>query len=180
MGAERHSAPSHARCKGGFVEDKKITDGELEAGDTKPLSVFSILWRGYLAAWLQDKGVKQWQARTIPPRGPVVGGTRSQDALEAAAAVADAWAEHGYAGILDYAQCYDRQSMNVATKSMNKLAFPAGLVAVLQSAWCAQKRCNARQWAYGTGTVACGVRVAGRPDGANDLKLLDVGRSSSG
>ena len=49
----------HARMVN-LTKPKKVVKGRLHAKDTRPISVFSGVWRLFTGAWLDSRGMQTW------------------------------------------------------------------------------------------------------------------------
>ena len=116
----------------------KEVDGKLAAANTRPITVFSVMWRVYCSAWVSSPAVREWQLKVLPEE--ICGGQGAEGAEEASAALLDAFQEMGLLATLDYSQCYDLMDPATTLGLMRKAGFPVGLVRVLEKVWCHQKR----------------------------------------
>ena len=51
----------------------KAKKGKLNAAHTRPITVFSVLWRIYAGTWVTGESVAAWRAQAMPEE--IVGGT---------------------------------------------------------------------------------------------------------
>ena len=119
---------------------KKVKGGKTAAGDTRPISVFSVLWRVYAAAWMATPGWRSWTRQAFPREGATIGGKYATGAEEAAADLYQEMLERGFGATVDYSQCFDRVNAAVTVEAMRGLGFPGGLCATLGEVWQNQER----------------------------------------
>ena len=117
----------------------KIKQGRIKAADTRPLSVYSVLWRTYLTAWYQSPTVQTWITNTFVESN-VVCGRFAETCEELIAEFTEALDEYGFGCALDFSQAFDKLDPALIAEIMLQTGLPQQLVEVLKTVWLQQHR----------------------------------------
>ena len=95
-----------ARQKNWSKSGKVKADGRLEAGHTRPISIFQAWWRTYTGVWVKEKSAAEFRRNAVPIE--VVRGKGSQGLEGTGSVLIDAFEEMGMLGTLDHSLCYEK------------------------------------------------------------------------
>jgi len=122
-----------------LAKENKIKNATVKAAETRPLSIYSAVWRTYLTAWYRTPAVQNWISELVLNTG-VACGTGAETTEEMIGAMTDCLAESGYAAALDFSQAFDRLHPEISLRVLTKAGFPMQLIHTLRQVWTRQHR----------------------------------------
>ena len=85
-------------------KESKLQDGQLKAGDGRPITILSCWWRFFTSTWLHSEHAKNWYKQILHPS--VVYGAASDAQISAGRLLAE-YSQDGFLCTLDYTKCFD-------------------------------------------------------------------------
>ena len=116
-----------------------VTTGTCNVADTRPITVFSTLWRIVTSTLVKGEEFKTWLEGVLHPTQ--FGGVAKRHLFQAHAQLTHTFHQHkGTLVSLDYAKCFDSVGPNLAICILTKAGLPTHITSMLRHVWTNQRR----------------------------------------
>ena len=117
---------------------KKREDGATDAGNLRPICVFSCFWRLWGGCRLRSQDTKSWVEGWMPAEA--YGGKAGVEVMSAAVPLMEAVEKGEYLASLDYSLAFDHAEPKMVTEILRRLGMPPQVVKMIMGVWSDQRR----------------------------------------
>ena len=123
-----------------LVKPHKVMDSRIHVKDLGPISVMSIWWRIFSAAWAKDEQTRNWTQRHLHEQVSHGKNALGCEALMDILQDRFANSQDGCITSLDWSQAFDSMRPMVTTQAMQRINFAPQFATLLQKVWTQQVR----------------------------------------